>query len=300
MTELANLLAGAAARQALAHREITTVFRILRDAGVSQTWLAHATGQQQSEISEIISGCQVQSVARGAQDTACDIAPRMVQLGRQRIEPGVTWIEADVQDLPLPDATVVVALCAFGLIFAPRPEVALAQLRRVLVPGGRLALTAWTADGCIAERGGHSPQRHSRRVPAQQRGDRLTSHGRSEHRAARGVRTSAPPPICLRVVVDARHGNSDAGPANQRNQAGQCGVHHRVGLLRGGANQGTGQLHPVHRQGLQQDQVPHRLPVPGEHGGHPDVRQGVHVVERIAVPRDDHLDRHPELDVLRS
>jgi SAM-dependent methyltransferase len=47
---------------------------------------------------------------------------------------------------------VDVALSAFGLIFVPRPEVALAQLRQVLVPGGRLALTAWTADGCIAER----------------------------------------------------------------------------------------------------------------------------------------------------
>ena len=63
MTELANLLAGATARHALAHRDITTVFRILRDAGVSQTRLAHATGQQQSAISEIISGRQVQSVA---------------------------------------------------------------------------------------------------------------------------------------------------------------------------------------------------------------------------------------------
>lgn len=60
ITELANLLAGAAARQALAYRDITTVFRILRDAGVSQTRLAHATGQQQSEISEIISGRQVE------------------------------------------------------------------------------------------------------------------------------------------------------------------------------------------------------------------------------------------------
>ncbi|MGH3602400.1 MAG: helix-turn-helix domain-containing protein, partial [Pseudonocardiaceae bacterium] len=63
MTELADLLAGATARHALAHRDITTVFRILRDAGVSQTRLAQATGQQQSEISEIISGRQVQSVA---------------------------------------------------------------------------------------------------------------------------------------------------------------------------------------------------------------------------------------------
>jgi transcriptional regulator with XRE-family HTH domain len=63
MTELADLLTGAVARHALAHRDITAVFRILRDAGVSQTRLAHATGQQQSEISEIISGRQVQSVA---------------------------------------------------------------------------------------------------------------------------------------------------------------------------------------------------------------------------------------------
>jgi transcriptional regulator with XRE-family HTH domain/tetratricopeptide (TPR) repeat protein len=63
MTELADLLAGATARHALAHRDITTLFRILRDAGVSQIRLAHATGQQQSEISEIISGRQVQSVA---------------------------------------------------------------------------------------------------------------------------------------------------------------------------------------------------------------------------------------------
>jgi SAM-dependent methyltransferase len=94
----------------------------------------------------------VRAAARGAQVTACDIAPRMVQLGRERTGPGVTWIEADVEDLPLPDAIVDVALSAFGVVFAPRPEVALAQLRRVLVPDGQLGLTAWTVDGWIAER----------------------------------------------------------------------------------------------------------------------------------------------------
>ncbi|HZD15380.1 MAG TPA: methyltransferase domain-containing protein, partial [Pseudonocardiaceae bacterium] len=36
----------------------------------------------------------MRAVARGAQVTACDIAPRMVQLGRQRTGPSVTWIEA--------------------------------------------------------------------------------------------------------------------------------------------------------------------------------------------------------------
>ncbi len=76
----------------------------------------------------------------------------MVQLGRERTGPAVEWIEADVEDLPLPDDTIDVALSAFGLIFAPRPDVALAQLTRVLVPGGRLAFTAWASDGYIAQR----------------------------------------------------------------------------------------------------------------------------------------------------
>lgn len=63
MTAFVDLLTGPAARQALARRDIGAVFRILRNAGVSQASIAHATGQKQSEVSEIISGRQVQSVA---------------------------------------------------------------------------------------------------------------------------------------------------------------------------------------------------------------------------------------------
>ncbi len=64
VTGLADLLNSRAARQALAHRDIAAVFRTLRDAGVSQAGIARATGQKQSEISEIISSDrQVQSVA---------------------------------------------------------------------------------------------------------------------------------------------------------------------------------------------------------------------------------------------
>lgn len=94
----------------------------------------------------------VQASQRGAKVTATDLAPRMVQLGRERTGPAVDWIESDVEDLPLPDDTVDIVLSAFGLIFAPRPEVALAQLARVLTPGGQLAFTAWTTEGYIAQR----------------------------------------------------------------------------------------------------------------------------------------------------
>ncbi len=64
MGEFADLLTGPAARHALARRDITAVFRILHDAGVSQLRIARATGQRQSEVSEIILGRrQVQSIA---------------------------------------------------------------------------------------------------------------------------------------------------------------------------------------------------------------------------------------------
>lgn len=63
MAVLADFLTNSAARQALSRRDIADVYRILRDVGVSQADIAVATGQKQSEISEIISGRQVQSVA---------------------------------------------------------------------------------------------------------------------------------------------------------------------------------------------------------------------------------------------
>ena len=62
LASFVDLLTGPAACKALAGRDIAAVYRMLRDAGVSQASIAQATGQKQSEVSEIISGRQVQSV----------------------------------------------------------------------------------------------------------------------------------------------------------------------------------------------------------------------------------------------
>lgn len=62
MAAFADLLRCSIARQALYRRDIAEVFRIFRDAGVSQASIALATGQRQSKVSEIISGRQAQSV----------------------------------------------------------------------------------------------------------------------------------------------------------------------------------------------------------------------------------------------
>lgn len=48
-----------AMRAALAGRDISTVYRLLSDAGMTQRTIAEATGQSQSEVCEILQGRQV-------------------------------------------------------------------------------------------------------------------------------------------------------------------------------------------------------------------------------------------------
>src|SRR5918992_5726292 len=46
-------------RNALAAREVSTIYKLLRRRGVSQRQIAAMTGQSQSEVSEILKGRQV-------------------------------------------------------------------------------------------------------------------------------------------------------------------------------------------------------------------------------------------------
>jgi SAM-dependent methyltransferase len=55
----------------------------------------------------------------------------------------IDWREGDVESLPFEDAAFDVVLSQFGHIFAPRPDVAVAQMLRVLKPGGTIAFATW-------------------------------------------------------------------------------------------------------------------------------------------------------------
>jgi SAM-dependent methyltransferase len=94
----------------------------------------------------------VAAAGAGATVTATDLTPRMVELGRARTEReglDTTWLEADAEQLPFEDAAFDAVTSAFGAMFAPRPEVAAAELMRVVRPGGVVGLTAWTPAGFI-------------------------------------------------------------------------------------------------------------------------------------------------------
>jgi SAM-dependent methyltransferase len=75
-----------------------------------------------------------------------DINPEMLAVARIAApQPNIEWVEGSAVRMALPDATFDEVLCEQGLQFVPDKPAALAEMRRVLKPGGRLALSCWCA-----------------------------------------------------------------------------------------------------------------------------------------------------------
>jgi SAM-dependent methyltransferase len=55
----------------------------------------------------------------------------------------VDFQRMDAQKLDLPAASVAAVLCGLGLMYVPDPLAAVAEMGRVLRPGGRVALAVW-------------------------------------------------------------------------------------------------------------------------------------------------------------
>ena len=65
----------------------------------------------------------------------------MLQVARDAAgDTAIEWHEASAEALPLEDETFDVALCQIGLQFFPDKPGALREMKRVLKPGGRIAL----------------------------------------------------------------------------------------------------------------------------------------------------------------
>jgi len=78
--------------------------------------------------------------------TGLDLTPALVEVARENARiAGLTvqWFEGDAESLPFPDAHFDVVLSQFGHMFAPRPDVVVAEMRRVLKPRGRIAFATW-------------------------------------------------------------------------------------------------------------------------------------------------------------
>lgn len=90
----------------------------------------------------------------GATIHGADLSPVLVDTARRQAADGGHDLEFEVADceaLPYADGTYDVVTSSVGVIFAPDHEQVARELARVLKPGGRLGLTAWTADGEVGE-----------------------------------------------------------------------------------------------------------------------------------------------------
>jgi ubiquinone/menaquinone biosynthesis C-methylase UbiE len=75
--------------------------------------------------------------------TGVDLSPRMLAVARTRgadLDRPVTLREANAEDLPFPDSSFDTVVCTLGLCSIPDDRTAIAQMYRVLRPGGRLLL----------------------------------------------------------------------------------------------------------------------------------------------------------------
>ena len=115
---------------------------------------AISAGQEILDVAAGNGNLAVLAAEEGADVTASDIAPGQIELGRARTEAegvDVEWVEADAEDLPFEDDRFDCAASVFGVMFAPRPEVAAREMFRVVKPGGTVGLAVWGPYGSQGE-----------------------------------------------------------------------------------------------------------------------------------------------------
>jgi SAM-dependent methyltransferase len=123
---------------------------------IFQPWavdlVARAAPQPGERILDVACGTGV--VARealrvlgpGASVTGVDLNAGMLNVARAHDPEGsIAWYEGSVRALPFPDAGFTLVLCQQGLQYFPDRAAALDEMRRVLVPGGRIVVSVWRA-----------------------------------------------------------------------------------------------------------------------------------------------------------
>lgn len=88
----------------------------------------------------------VTAARTGAKVSGLDLSPVLIERGAHNAAIAgvpVDFKEGDAEALPYADGAFDVVVSQFGHMFAPRPEVAIAEMLRVLKPGGRIAFSTW-------------------------------------------------------------------------------------------------------------------------------------------------------------
>jgi len=112
---------------------------LVRFAGVTR-------GQRVLDVGSGTGVVAVTAARAGAEVRGLDLSPALVAHARANASLAglpIDFVEGDAEALPYEDASFDVVLSQFGHMFAPRADVAIAEMTRVLRPGGLLAFSTW-------------------------------------------------------------------------------------------------------------------------------------------------------------
>jgi ubiquinone/menaquinone biosynthesis C-methylase UbiE len=88
----------------------------------------------------------------GARVTGLDFAPGLLEIARERAADAmleIDFVEGDAQALPFEDASFDRLVSTFGHMFAPDHRKTAEEMKRVLKPGGAIAVASWMPEGAI-------------------------------------------------------------------------------------------------------------------------------------------------------
>jgi SAM-dependent methyltransferase len=155
--------------------EMTTEMEILK-ARLKATWMSgdygHFATYLEAGAVEFLSRINIEPGARvldlacgagqtaipmsraGAKVTGVDIATNLIERARARAQAenlDARFDEGDAEMLPYPDGSFDMVISLIGAMFAPRPELVAAEMKRVCRPGGKIIMGNWTPTGFVGQ-----------------------------------------------------------------------------------------------------------------------------------------------------
>lgn len=122
-------------------------------SGVTQAIVQVAAAQPGMQVLDLACGTGEPAISLASKVgpqgrvVGIDINGELLEVARSRSEqralPNLVFQQADAHKLPFPDASFDLVTSRFGVMFFDDVGLALGEARRVLRPGGRIALLAW-------------------------------------------------------------------------------------------------------------------------------------------------------------
>jgi demethylmenaquinone methyltransferase/2-methoxy-6-polyprenyl-1,4-benzoquinol methylase len=117
----------------------------LMTAGLDRSWRRATVAAVVRPGDRVLDACcgtgdlAIEAAAAGATVTGVDFSQPMLERARRKA-PAIDWVEGDALALPFEDGSFEAATVGFGVRNLAELEAGLRELRRVLAPGGRLAI----------------------------------------------------------------------------------------------------------------------------------------------------------------